>query len=124
MIVKNMIKTVVLLCCLAGCCETHHPIENSRSDELRRLGMLRENMPRSQVEKILQPLKAGPGMGGNPIEFTYYRLSSESGVWICYIRQHGERSEDKMAVFGGGLKLGVLDNKTGKWSDILVPPRK
>lgn len=87
--------------------------------------MLHENMPRSQVEKILQPLKEGPSVTTNPIELTYYRLSSESGIWITYIMVNRKPSPgDKLAPSGGGVNLGVLDNKTGKWNDILVPLRK
>jgi len=86
--------------------------------------MLRENMPRSQVEKILRPLKVGPGTVVGPIECAWWRLSSESGVWITYIRGRGPSPEDKLAPSGGGVNLGVMDNKTGEWSKILVPLRK
>jgi hypothetical protein len=122
--VKKYHKTFVLLCFLAGGCVTHNPIEKAHSDELKRLGMLRENMPRSQVEKILQPLKEGPGYVHGPIERTFYRLSFESGVWITYIRGSEASPEDKLARSGGGSNLGVWDDKTGKWSEILVPLRK
>jgi hypothetical protein len=122
--VKHTIKTIVLLCFLAGGCETHNPIEKAHSDELKRLGMLRENMPRAQVEKILRPLKVGPGVVNLPLELTWYRLSSESGVYITYIRGREPSPEDKLARSGGGSNLGVLDNETGKWSEILVPLRK
>ena len=89
--------------------------------------MLRENMSRSQVEKILQPVKVGPIADYFPVPpyVMYYGLSSESGVWIKYMKEtHKPSPEDKLAASGGGLDLGMLDNKTGKWSSVLVPLRK
>jgi len=86
--------------------------------------MLRENMPRSQVEKILRPLKVGPGTVVGPIECAWWRLSSESGVWLAYIRGSESSPKDKLAPFGGGFNLAVMDNKTGEWRETLVPLRK
>lgn len=92
------------------------------------MGMLRENMTRLQVEEILRPSKVGVGVVIGGLEHGFYWLSSDSGVYLDYIRKNGgrERRSSPAGTFVTpiqSLELSVMDQKSGEWTTILVPSK-
>jgi hypothetical protein len=117
---------MVLSCFLASCVGCRLPSDRTPLGDIEKVGMLREGMDRSKVNRILDPLKEGMGYSVGGGEHGFYWLSAESGVWLDYSLRSSRKSfpEDRLISPNGTLEVSVIDKRTGKWNTIPVSQSK